>query len=154
MRQLTILEVKDNQEKLDLTSTFLYNMEKGRIALYRYETNEERTALLQKDWCYDSEHDKFIALRINKAVLTSESSDLAKEALEELKRSTHMKLYKKSEKFLPHESIKCGDNYEKETGKRIRYIGIEALLGSYLRVKIDGRFYRFNEHDHSLVGRW
>ena len=154
MRKLEMAEIKERQEELDLTSTFVYNIEKGRVELYHYQTGEEKDSLLKQDWCYSSDNDQVIGLRINGAKIVEENKDLEDEQLQLLKEQTHMKIYKGAESFLPHDAVKCGESYERATHQRAKYVGTSALLGDYLMVKIDGLYYRFKENDHSYVGRW
>lgn len=154
MRVITMEETAERQNEWGLTPAYLYNMEKGRIELYEYENEQEEAELLANDWFFHSADDKIVALLVNGAVFSSEETDKEKAELEALKQSTHMRIYKNSEKFLPFDSIRCGKNFEKQTGRRVRHIGVTSLLGDYLRVKVNGEYYRFNEKDCTYVGRW
>lgn len=65
MKKLSIQEVKERSEELDLSPAFIRDVEAGNIELYRYKTKDEKGELLRQDWMYHSAGDCIIGLRIN-----------------------------------------------------------------------------------------
>lgn len=59
-----------------------------------------------------------------------------------------MKIYKNSWKSLQSDLIKCANKYGTY---KIKHIGIYALLGDILLLKINGRLCRFNEKTHEFI---
>ncbi|MEK3955703.1 hypothetical protein [Psychrobacillus sp. FSL K6-1464] len=61
-----------------------------------------------------------------------------------------MKLYKNSWKVLENDLKKCAANYGTY---KIRYIGIYAVLGDILLLKIDGRLCHFEDRTNEFI-KW
>lgn len=65
MRKLSINEVKERNDELQLSKAFVRDIELGNVEVYEYDTNDELYQLFNEDWMYHSEDDMIVGLRIN-----------------------------------------------------------------------------------------
>lgn len=137
MKKLSFEEVKENNYIYQLTELALTEIELGKVEMCLYSSEEDKQELLSKDWWYHSADDKLVGLRINNAVL--DGKPVKSEQIEE---SLGFRIYKNSWDDLKSDLIQCAEKFGKH---KIRYIGIYALLGDILLLKINGRLCHFNE---------
>lgn len=145
MKNLSIAEIKENNHIYQLTESALKEIEIGKIRMCLYSTELEKQELLSQNWWYHSTDDKLVGLRINNAVLYAKPVKS-----QQIEESLGYKIYKNSWNDLKSDLIKCAEKFGKH---KIRYIGIYALLGDILLLKINGRLCHFNEKNCEFM-KW